>query len=53
MTFKGEQEEFPPVSERDEYMQLYAFISVQILKVGRHGHLIFLFLSRQKQKGKF
>lgn len=48
MTFKDEQEEFPPVSKRDAYMQLHAFVSVQILNVRCHGHLIFLILAKQK-----
>lgn len=47
MTFKDEQEEFPPVSKGDEYMQLQAFFLVQILK---HHHHTVLILAWQKNK---
>lgn len=45
MTFKDEQEEFPPVSKRNEYMQLHAFLSGQTLIIRYHGHHTFLILA--------
>lgn len=51
MTFKDEQE-FPPVSKRNEYMQLHAFVSGQTLTVRHCGHHIFLILAWQKRNRK-
>lgn len=51
MTFKDEQE-FPPVSKRNEYMQLHAFVSGQTLTVRHRGHHIFLILAWQKRNRK-
>lgn len=45
MTFKNEQEEFHPVSKRDEYMQFHEFVQLWILTVRHDGHLMFLSLA--------